>query len=167
MKRLKDIWDLLPESHYLHKYVDKKTGIKMYEVCGKKFPETAKLEYVLSILKKFEYEYGHRSRLASETNSYDWKSISHAIRAAIQVKELLTAGTITFPLKEADFLRKVKVGELDYKTVVAPHLETLMDELEILSAKSSLPEEVDKAYWDIFVIDMICYYYNLTWKEPC
>jgi hypothetical protein len=40
-------------------------------------------------------------------------------------------------------------------TEAAPILEALMDEVEILSAKSALPSKVDRGYWDDFLIEVI------------
>jgi len=82
----------------------------------------------------------------------DFKAISHALRAAYQVRELLTTNTIVFPLKQAEFLKKIKLGELDYMTEVAPKLEALMAEVEMLSHNSTLPEKVDKKFWNGFII---------------
>jgi hypothetical protein len=73
----------------------------------------------------------------------------------MQVKEILSEGTITFPLKECDYLRKVKVGELDYLSDVAPKLEGLMDELEVLASNSTLPESVDREFWDDFIVEVL------------
>ena len=161
--KLNTIWDVLPEGEHIHNDTQDKNGLRLYQVCGKQFQETVKVSYVIPILKKFYDTYGARARQAERNENIDWKAISHAIRAAIQVKELLTKKTITFPLKEADFIRKVKNGELDYKTVVAPHLEALMDEVEVLSEKSEFPDEVDRAYWDNFIIYLVCKYYNISW----
>ncbi len=58
--------------------------------------------------------------MPSENRNIDWKAVSHALRAAIQVKEILTQNKITFPLKEAPFLLQVKDGKLDYVSEVAP-----------------------------------------------
>jgi hypothetical protein len=71
------------------------------------------------------------------------------------MKELLTAGTITFPLKNAELLREVKQGALDYMTEVAPALEALMDEVERLSKISNLPDKVDTAFWDAFLCEVL------------
>jgi len=154
-KTLKDIWDTLPELEHTYKYIDEKTGLKIYEVCGKKFQETAKLEYIIPILQKFYEGYGARAKLAAENKGIDWKAISHALRAAYQTKQLLLEHTITFPLKEAPYLLKVKKGELDFLTEVSPCLEDLMDEVEELAKISALPEKVDREYWDLFMVDVI------------
>ena len=52
----------------------------------------------------------------------------------------------------------IKQGLLDYKSVVAPALEGLMGEIEELAQKSTLPDKVDRAYWDQFVIDTVSMY---------
>jgi hypothetical protein len=74
---------------------------------------------------------------------------------AYQVKEILTDATITFPLKEAAFLIKVKQGQLDYMSQVAPALDALMDEVEDLIRESSLPESTDTAYWENFLCNTL------------
>ena len=132
-----------------------KDGVPQYQVCGKIFQNTAKIGHVKNILEKFYSNYGNRAKLAAENKGIDWKAISHALRAAYQVKELLTKNTITFPLKEAAFLREVKQGKLDYLKEVAPKLEALMDEVEILSENSTLPEKPDRKFWDRFIIDVV------------
>jgi hypothetical protein len=80
------------------------------------------------------------------------------MRAAIQVKELLTRRTITFPLVDADLLLAIKQGRMDYTTEVAPMLEALMDEVEELSRISDLPMQADREYWENFVIRTVCNY---------
>jgi len=146
--RLIDVWDKLPNLEHTRKYVDDKTGLKTYEVCGKKLQETAKVEYVIPILEKYYSEYGGRAILAAKNMGIDFKAVSHAIRAAMQIREIFLYNDIKFPLKEAEFLREVKSGKLDYNTVVAPRLENLMDEIEELSGKSTLPNKPDYRFWE-------------------
>jgi len=153
--RLNDIWSELLIGEHCHMLGENKDGVPQYQVCGKIFQNTAKIGYVRDILEKFYSNYGDRAKLAAENRGIDWKAISHALRAAYQVKELLTKNTITFPLKEAPFLREVKQGKLDYLKEVAPKLEALMDEVEILSENSTLPEKPDRKFWDRFIIDVV------------
>lgn len=49
----------------------------------------------------------------------------------------------------------VKEGTLDYITEVAPVLENLMEDVEKLASKSTLPERVDSAYWDKFICETL------------
>lgn len=153
--KLKEIWNLLPVEEHCYMIEDNPQGIKQYQVCGKIIQETASVEYAIGILQKFYDNYGKRAKMAAENKGIDWKAISHALRAAYQIKQLLTENTITFPLKEADYLREVKQGKLHYMNEVAPKLEALMDEVEKLSEKSALPKKVDRKFWDNFIIDVI------------
>ena len=93
--------------------------------------------------------------MAADNQGVDWKAVSHAIRVAYEMKEILEEGNITFPLREREFIKRVKAGEFDYLSVVAPKLEELMDEVEELSATSKLPEKVDRKYWDNWLIKVV------------
>jgi hypothetical protein len=153
--RLCDVWDAMPSGEHIHRMPpnpDDKNQYNIYQVCGKQFHETAKAKYVLEALSKFLTDYGHRARLAKENKGVDWKALSHAVRAALQVREILQDGTVTFPLKQAEIVKDIKQGTLDYTTVVAPMIESLMDEVETLSIKSTLPDVVDAEYWDDFIV---------------
>jgi len=154
-KRLQVVWDKLPRLEHCYEAGRDPNGIRQYQVCGKMFQETTSIGYMIPVLEKFYDEYGNRARLASENRNVDWKAVSHALRAAIQVKEILTQSKITFPLKKAPFLVLVKEGKLDYVAEVAPVLEALMEEVEGLVSGSGLPEKADGAYWNKFVCDTV------------
>lgn len=153
--RLRDVWNQLPRNEYCHDIGIDPNGMRQYQVCGKTFQESSSVGYVLPIIDKFYDDYGHRAKQAAENKNIDWKAISHALRAAIQTKEILTTGTINFPLKDAPFLLDVKSGRLDYADEVAPVLESLMDEVEKLVNDSDLPEKVDVEYWDNFICETL------------
>ena len=140
---------------HCHFYDDNPNGIKQFMACGKILQETQKVGYTIEILEKFISEYGKRAELAAKNEGIDWKAVSHALRAAYQVKEILTKKMITFPLRQAEFLKEVKNGTFDYISFVAPVLEKIMDEVELLSEKSDLPMKPDKKFWDKFIIDTI------------
>lgn len=152
--RLSELWEYLPKGEHIH-FLDRKketNDLRSYQVVGKRFQETARVGYILPILERFYNEYGKRAQQAARNEGIDWKAISHAFRAAYETREILTQQTITFPLKEAPFLTQVKKGELDYLTQVVPILEELMDEVEALSEASTLPQKVNRKYWDKFII---------------
>lgn len=153
--KLRDIWNELPEGEHIIKHSPDSNGIRMYEVCNRKIGETATIEYAYKVINTFYENYGERARKAADNEGIDYKSISHAFRAAFQVKEILTEGTITFPLKKKEFLIKVKKGELDYNTEIAPYLDKLMLEVDELSKNSNLPEKVDRNYWNRFLINTV------------
>ncbi len=153
--RLEKIWGCLPTGEHVRFIEDSPNGIKQYQVCGKIIQETCQVNYAYYIVKQFYKNYGRRAELAARNCGIDFKAVSHAIRAAFQVKEILTKGTIVFPLEKASFLRDVKLGKLDYVKEVSPVLENLMNEVEELSKNSKLPEKTDRSYWDKFLFDTI------------
>lgn len=146
--KLRDVWHLLPKGDHIHFTDPDMFGNTFYQVCGKKLGRTITLDYALGVVVKFYKEYGKRAHQASMNKGIDFKAVSHAIRAAHQVKEMLVANTITFPLPNASFIAQVKNGELDYSTVVAPHLEAIMEEVEKLTEESDLPKKPNYRFWE-------------------
>ncbi|MDJ0914997.1 MAG: nucleotidyltransferase domain-containing protein [Desulfobacterales bacterium] len=154
-KKMREIWDELPRMEHCYDIAPDPNGMRQYQVCGKSFQESATIGYVIPILEKFYNDYGQRARLAAENKNIDWKAVSHALRAAYQTREILTKKNLVFPLETAPFLMEVKQGKLDYLTEVAPVLESLMEEVEELSLNSTLPESVDRKFWDQFICDAV------------
>lgn len=153
--RLLDIWDILPQGEHIFKHPPNENNERMYEVCGRKVGEKVRLEYACDTVQKFVDAYGERARMAEANEGIDWKAISHAFRAAYQVKQVLIEGTITFPLKEAGRLLRIKQGEYDYQTIIAPELDSLIEEVEKLSNASPLPDNVDRKFWDKFICEKV------------
>lgn len=157
--KLKQVWDELPTGEHIHKLDSDEFNIRFYQVCGRKISDTCSLQQLYDIVEKFYNSYGKRAKQAELNQGIDWKAVSHALRAAYQIKEILTEGRITFPLREAEFLIKVKNGELHFINHVSPLLDDLMDEIEYLSQESQLPEKVDRKFWDDFIYDTLCEVY--------
>lgn len=156
--RLKDIWNDLPSGEHIRKEPPGERPEHAYVVCGKMMIDTAKVGHYLPMLDQFIEEYGMRARQAEANVGVDWKAISHAFRAAYQVKAILVDGGFEYPLREATFLRQVKSGEIQYKDA-SPLLESLIDEVETLSAASTLPEKVDRERWDTWLANAV---YGMT-----
>ena len=153
--KLGGIWHELPENEHARHIADNPNGINQYQICGKILQSTQTVGYTTEILTRFYNNYGDRALKAERNEGIDWKAVSHALRAAYQLREILVDGTITYPLVQANFLRNVKLGKLHYKNEVADILEDLMAEIEILSEKSTLPETVDHDYWDQFLMEAV------------
>jgi len=134
---------------------DSPNGVKQYQVCGRILQSKESVEHAHVTVKKFYDSYGARAKQASNNDGIDWKAVSHAIRAASQVEELLTEGTITYPLKNAEYIKKVKCGEFDYQTEVGPYLEEMMEKVEELSNKSTLPDKPDRKFWEDFIKETV------------
>jgi len=58
-------------------------------------------------------------------------------------------------LPQADILKRVKAGTMDYLTEVSPLLESLMEENERLSERSLLAAKVDRKWWDQWLVDTL------------
>lgn len=153
--RLGLYWDQLPEGEFIHKHPPNENGEMMYEVCGRKLGEKVSISYAYDVVKRFVDSYGERARQAANNEGIDWKAVSHAFRAAFQVKQILTEGTITFPLKQAGFLRDIKIGHFHFANELSPILDNLMTEIDELAAASGLPEQPDRKFWRQFLFDTV------------
>ena len=143
-------WHELPTGEHVKFIQDNKQGIKQYQVCGKIIQETVTIEYAMGIVQTFINQYGARAIMARNNEGIDWKAISHAFRAAFQVKEMLKYNTITFPRPEAWYLKQIKQGKCDYN-IIGPELDSLISKVEELTTTSNLPEKPDTEYWENWV----------------
>ena len=153
-KRVKEYWEQLPEGQHIHKGFDK-NGMKVYNVCGKMIQETATIGYLQDCIQRFYDSYGARAKQAEQNKGIDFKAVSHAIRAAMQLEELYTTGKIIFPLRKANTLRDIKMGKLDYKSQVAPMLEEYIEQIRKLADISAYPKDVNRKYWEKFIINEV------------
>jgi len=156
--RVRQVFDNIPEWEHTHKLVNK-NGIRELKVCGKTIQETQSCEYAYDIIRRYYCEYGTRAKDASENKNIDWKAVSHAIRAAYEVLSIYNNNEIVFPLEQAEFLKNVKLGKLNYLIKVAPKLESLMEEIEEKSKTVDLPEEVNKEWWEYWLMETVEKYY--------
>lgn len=154
--RLMDMWGELPECEHIIK-LDEEPH-RFYRVVGRKFVERMKVEEVHRIISEIYEKYGVRARDAAKNKNIDWKALSHAARAAMEIIEIFKHGTIIFPMKEAALLKDIKAGNLDYTDVVAPMLDDLIDECNRLSEASDLPEKVNRKFWDDFIVGVMTDY---------
>lgn len=154
--KLNEIKHLLPVSEFLFwtEFVDDKKGTQhFYNVLGRKFQTTITVAEIKYSLQKLEQEYGERARKAEANEGVDWKALSHAYRAGIQLKEIYATGDLVFPLREAGMIRLIKAGELPFKEV-QEMLEDTVDLVEVLAKnaeKNGMARTVDSEFWDKFL----------------
>lgn len=156
-KRLGSIWDKLPINEYC-KMVDnpKEYRWRSYECCGKQLQENMTFEYAYEIIKRLYDNYGSRALLAQQNLGVDHKAVSHAFRAGLQLKEIYTTGNLIYPLKDAEFIRDIKIGKFHYMNDgIGEKLEELLVDVEELASKSTYPEKIDMKWFDDFIIN--CY----------
>lgn len=167
MARLGDVKDQLYYGEYakwVEKQPKKETGQVQYfyEVNMKMYQSTNTVAYVLNELHKVWDSYGQRAKAAELNEGVDWKALSHALRAGYQARDIYTDGDFQYPLKETDFIKAVKLGHCDYKTEVAPALEALVDEVNVLADKSGFPDKVDRKWWEGFLINTYKQEFNIS-----
>lgn len=158
--RMIDVWAGLPlgeHSGYLRHLDNDK--FKVYQFCGKQVQSTAKVSYVYDMVQQFLEQYGERAKQAQQNEGVDWKAMSHALRAAYQVEEILSTENLKYPLKCAEYLKAVKEGLIPFKNVLRC-LEDLMERVEALSEMSHFPAKADRRFWDQVVIDILGDHYD-------
>ena len=154
--KLGEIEHLLPTSEFLFwkDVVDSKMGIqRFYNVLGRKFQDTITIAEIKYSLTKLEAEYGERARKAEANEGVDWKALSHAYRAGVQLREIYHTGDLVFPLSSADLIKEIKAGKLPFK-YVQELLEDTVDQVERLAAlahKNGMRDKVDMTFWNDFV----------------
>lgn len=128
-------------------------GNKYLEICGSKFQDNLKISYAKQTLEQIFSQYGERTRLAKLNQSIDWKALSHAFRAGYQTLHILKDGGFEYPLTESPYLMQVKRGELNFLDVEL-ELTDLVNQINLASTASNLPNDVDQEFWDNYIADV-------------
>jgi hypothetical protein len=162
LELLKDFNDNHPLEYYwyiLEKFVDdtehceitfiptrQSEGEWVFDCCGKKYQKTLKVKYAINTTQKLVDNYGSRALMAERNEGIDFKALHHAVRITEEAIELLTTGNIEFPLKNREFLTKIKKGEFHYNYVAGIIEERFMQlqEAENLSTLPELPNYEEK-----------------------
>ncbi len=128
------------------KKVNKGTGVEeeFLEIGNKLFPMNTKVIQLRKSLNSTIEDYGNRAKSAA-ADGKDYKALSHAYRLVDELEELWTTGSITFPLKNREFITQVKQGKYECDNF-GEELTARID--NILAQPSALPEEADKEYWE-------------------
>jgi predicted nucleotidyltransferase len=118
------------------------------EICGRKYQETAKIDYVIDSLQKLYDSYGHRAKQAENNEGIDWKALSHAYRVCCQAIEILEDGKLSLPLKLEDrmIVTRIKTGSLSFKEF-QPMLESKLAKVLESEKTSKLPADFDYDKW--------------------
>ena len=120
-------------------------------VLGKLYPVTRPISRIKDLVTAELTTYGARAKAAS--GGTDWKALSHALRVILELKDLASTGTITFPLVDKKQVMDVKYNT--DQTKLDSILDTLAKEIEetreILNT-SNLPTEIDQDLIDSIII---------------
>lgn len=112
------------------------------EVCGKKYIHTWEIKSLIDALNKEIARYGKRTE-DGETKGLDTKSLSHALRVLEELKELILTKNISFPLKDADYIKAVKRGHVTDVQEVLNRIDARYEECMDLLKYSDLPEHTN------------------------
>ncbi len=157
MTTIRQVYSQLPTNEFVRhvEMDDPKNGtLRFYEICGRKYQDTLTLDQLLGHATKIYDEYGDRAKMAMLDLGVDWKSISHCLRASYQMLDILKEGDFEYPLKENKFLLDVKQGKLNFINDVQPVIDEVITEVETLAEKSTLPNKVDRDYWDRWLLQI-------------
>lgn len=127
-------------------YIESKgVDVFHFECCDRKAPLTVLAKDAIKMYKKVEDEYGARARAAQTGEGIEWKSMAHAVRISYGALELLETGKLTYPLKDAEFFKSIRRGEVRQE-IIEKLLEENLTMIEKLSMTCNiLPEEADRA----------------------
>lgn len=142
-EKLMHYWELIPIDENITKNTVDKNNLRLLIFCGKQLQETARIGYAINCVDNFIQKFGERAKLAEENSAVDWKAMSHALRASFQLEEIFSTKNLNFPLRSADFLKEVKSGKIDFKTVISI-LEKKIEQLgEMSKTLVDFPDVVD------------------------
>jgi hypothetical protein len=130
----------------------------------KHIPFTNKYGHTMKVLDNLAKKYGSRASDASIDN-VDWKATMHALRIINQGIELLSTGSMSFPLKPAYAaeLLAVKRGEIPLASVTA-QIDIGLDKMKALEKKTQLQStSVERqAELDVFIAGWMRKFYKLV-----
>ena len=127
--------------------IKKKDGI--YLCChGRSVPIQSTVGNAVSVFSKPVYEAGQRTKNSGD--GPDWKGVYHAHRVIDEGLELFTEGVITFPVKSAQYLLKVRNGEIDIEKCL-DFFEEKASKLEAVEA-TPFQRAVDIEKVDDFIV---------------
>lgn len=151
--KLGDIADLLPLNEFSSFSVDEKQRAHcqdFYNILERRYQFTMKASAFKECIHKLWDTYGERARLAEANAGADWKALSHALRCGYQLRDVYMTGDYHYPLKQSDFIRSVKAGDVSFADV-KESLESLIGEIEKLAAVSTYPASPDVVKWESWV----------------
>ena len=124
-------------------------------VLGKLFHGNVTLGYFLERITKLYNQFGNRAKTISKTKTKtDFKALSHALRIAQEVRELLKTGFIKFPLDNRDELRDIKSGNAEAQEVI-DKVRDILDAVDTLLLESDLPENSNREVMNKLLLELL------------
>ena len=106
------IWEGIEQNECVKKYCKMNKEVKLWylDISGKSIQSTVRVKYAKDLINGYIEQYGDRVRRANNNGNRDWKSVSHSIRIAYEIRQIYTKGVITFPLENAKHIIDIKNG---------------------------------------------------------
>ena len=104
------------------------------------YPLTIKTTEALERLRKQIKSYGHRTITSANIGGADFKALSHAIRIAYQITEILKTKNLVFPLQNSQLVIDVKMQKYTLDQTIEI-LENLISEIDFLQTHKILPSK--------------------------
>jgi len=135
-------------------------NVEYVSILGKMFEGNVSVQYFIERVMKLYNQFGNRTKTIANTESkICYKALSHSLRIAEEVKELMETEFIKFPLKNADYIREVKEGKHDVQKII-DEVSDILDEVDTLLLKSNLPEKPDADKVNKFLLSIL----NKEWS---
>lgn len=131
-----------PEISWTRRDSGKSPDLLHISICGRLAAVTERMQQLSEIADGILKKYGRRAHAASAAGGYDFRALSHAIRVGREAVELLSTGSITFPLPSASELVAIKLGRISGPRVLEM-LDGVLDEVENASKDSALRDGID------------------------
>ena len=133
------------------------TGNEVY-IGSSRYPKNMKIRQIFPLIEVKYRQVCERYIKAQNNEGINWKDVSHAMRYAHQMIEILYTGDLKYPFTGIykDTLMRVKLGQVSWKECQCA-IEELRECLQTALDTIDLPEEADQAWIDHFVY---CRYYR-------
>jgi hypothetical protein len=121
-------------------------GKPAVRVLDKLFLDSSPTAWMYGSCKAMRDSYGVRAKTAKESAGIDWKAFMQSLRVLTEMMQLYETGKIVYPLHNAEFLTKVKRGNINIEEAQAV-LDSMLkkvEELETTQVALNLPRHPEK-----------------------
>lgn len=128
--------------------------IEYISVLGKLFEGNIKFDDFKERINLQYSQFGNRTKAVAETVSKtDFKALSHSYLIAKEMLELVQTNFIKYPLKDAEYILRIKRGEIEPEEVVN-QIEEILAQVDIELERSNLPEKSNVGFMNRLVLDL-------------
>ncbi|MDR3363218.1 MAG: nucleotidyltransferase domain-containing protein [Desulfovibrio sp.] len=155
-QRLRDVIDDLAaacaDGHYCA--LEMVRGEKFIRLCDKFHAENIRVTEFIRRVEHDMQRYGARAEDAMRNQGLDFKALSHALRALMQMEELLRTGRIIFPLSGREELIAVKSGKYTWNEL-EPMILSRLEAVDAMRQNVQMKGRFDLDFAEACVLD--CY----------